>query len=170
MKTKIFALFTIGSLLLSCSSDDDNSAGEATITGTYHLTAFNIGEPQDLNGDGTSSTNQLDEVNCFDDSFVTLNEDHTFSADGNGLDIVLNSEGNASSVECTDFGVYTGNWSRSGNTITLTYMDGTEQVSDQLTVSNNTLRHTINNGAVVGMFEGNPVYVNTDIELIYTKN
>ena len=51
------------------------------VVGTYRLTAFNTTPPTDLNGDGTSSTNQMNEVTCFNNSLIILNSNGTYTAD-----------------------------------------------------------------------------------------
>ena len=51
------------------------------------MTAFNSSIPTDLNGDGSASTNQMNETNCFNGSFITLNSNNTFVADSKGIDI-----------------------------------------------------------------------------------
>ncbi|HEU0136543.1 MAG TPA: lipocalin family protein [Flavobacterium sp.] len=169
MKLRLFSFLAIATLMFACSSDDDNG-GTEDVAGTYNLTAFNISEPQDLNGDGTASTNQLSETSCFNGSFVTLNANNTFTADGKGMELEFDNNGNATTISCYDDGVYTGTWARSGNTITFTYMDGTQSYTDTASFVGNTIKFTIPDGEVVGMSQGNPVYLTTDLELVYTKS
>ncbi|WP_299126968.1 hypothetical protein [uncultured Winogradskyella sp.] len=82
MKKLIFTLFSLASLVLitSCESDDDASTNsDASIEGTWLLTAWNSSIPLDLNNDGTASTNLLDEVNCL------TNETIVFDANGGAV-------------------------------------------------------------------------------------
>ena len=136
-----------------------------TVVGTYKLTAFNTSVPTDLNNDGTSSTNQLSETTCYNNSFMTLNANNTFSADSKGVEIDLGTN----ALECFTDPVIIGTWSVSGSTLTTTYVDGGTTYTDTFTISGNTLTYNINGGEVVGTAGGTPVYLTSNIQIIYTK-
>lgn len=140
------------------------------IAGTYLLTNFNTSVPTDLNGDGTASTNQINETSCLANSILTLNANNTFSSDSKGIDIGLDLNTGVSTIECYDDPPITGTWSLSGNQLTFTYIDEGVPTSDVFTVSGNTLSYTVQSGQVVGTASGGePVYLTSDITLIYTK-
>lgn len=166
MKIKVLSLAAIAAIMFSCSSDDDNNTSDPV--GLYTISAFTITEPQDLNGDGVSSSNILTETHCFDGGFIQLNADHTFTASSDGMEITMTT-GGVEEVSCYDDGNFPGTWTVSGNLVTLTYMDEGTQYSDSFTISNNSITISVQDGEVVGMSGGNPVYVTTDISMVYTK-
>lgn len=138
------------------------------IVGTYLMTAFNISVPQDLNGDGTASVNQMNETTCFDNNTLIINANNTFSSTSKGLDI--NIDGPVAVLECYTDPTITGTWSQSGNNITFTYVDGGQTYTDVFILNGNTLTITIPDGEVVGSANGGePVYLTADISVVYTK-
>lgn len=138
------------------------------IVGTYLMTAFNISEPQDLNGDGTTSINQMNETSCFNNNTLIINSDNTFSSTSKGLDI--NIDGPVAILECYTDPTITGTWSQNGNNVTFTYVDGGQTYTDIFVLTGNTLTMTIPDGEVVGSASGGePVYLTADISVIYTK-
>ena len=100
----------------SCSDMTDDSAptDNSGIAGTYKMTAFNIpGDAIDFDGNGTSSTNLVNESDCFNSNILRLNADHTYLKVDNFIDM---SSGVAA---CADF-LETGVWRRDGDVITTT--------------------------------------------------
>lgn len=166
MKNRILLLVAGFGLLVSCNSDDSSSDAVNPV-GTYRLTAFNISEAQDLNGDGTASVNQMNETACLNDSFLTLNANNTFVFDDKGIEIGFDGENET--VDCYDDGDVEGTWSVSGNAISFTYTFDGDVITDTFTLSGSTLTMTVQDGEVVGMSGGNPVYVTADISAVYTK-
>lgn len=150
-------------LLINSSS---NGGGTVTnVAGTYKLTAFNTSVPTDLNNDGNTSSNQLNETSCYNNSFLTLNTNNTFSADSKGVDINLTTN----IIECFTDPVTIGTWSVSGSTLSLTYVDSGVTYTDMYTISGNSLTYSLNGGEVVGMSGSSPVYLTTNIQIVYTK-
>lgn len=143
--------------------DDFNTS---SVAGNYKLTAFNTTVPTDLNGDGTNSTNQLSETNCFDNTFLSLNADHTFVADSKGIDIVDNA------LSCFEDDDLSGTWALEGNNLVLTYVDPVDgnTYADSFSVQGSVLKHTATGGDIVGTTStGEPVYLTSNIEFIYSK-
>ncbi len=140
----------------------------SSVVGTYLLTAFNTSIPTDLNSDGTASTNQLSETNCYNNMLLTLNSNNTFVANSKGIDIVSN--GTTETMSCFTDPDDTGTWSLVGNTLTLTTA-ATPPVVETYTVSGNTISATANNGQVVGYDTINhaPAYLTCNITVVYTK-
>lgn len=138
------------------------------LAGSYKLTAFNTSVPTDLNGDGTSSTNQLTETTCFNDMFLTLNPNNTFNADAKGIEITING-GGVSELSCFTDPDYSGTWSVAGNILTLTYTEDGTPYTDSYTISGNTLSATVEDGTVVGTSGGNPIELTSDITFVFTK-
>lgn len=186
------AILSVG--LTACSGDDepvdpfliddsgiinggdinDGSVNNNTVFGVYVMTAFNSSVPIDLNGDGVSSTNSLDETNCFNNSFLTLNQNNTFIAISKGIeinfdfDLVTGEE--ISTIECFTDESTTGTWAVDGTNVVFTSTDAGETYSDTFAVVGNTLVYTVEEGSVVGTTDdGVPAYLTSEIEIIYTK-
>ena len=144
-----------------------SNGGNTSVAGTYLLTAFNTSVPTDLNGDGTSSINQISETTFFNNSTFILNSNNTFSATGGGIDIDLSVTPNV--LTCFTDPSTNGTWTLNGNQLTTNYMEGGVSYTDVFTVVGNTLIITEQNGEVVGMANGNPVFLTSDITAIYSK-
>jgi hypothetical protein len=144
-----------------------SNGGNTSVAGTYLLTAFNTSVPTDLNGDGTSSINQMSETTCFNNSTFILNSNNTFTATGGGIDIDLSVTPNV--LTCFTDPSTNGTWTLNGNQLTTNYMEGGVSYTDVFTVVGNTLIITEQNGEVVGMANGNPVFLTSDITAIYSK-
>jgi hypothetical protein len=168
MKMNYLKLLVFASILvlLSCNKNDDEPVAETpTPVGIYKLTAFNVSVAQDLNNDGTPSTNQMNETSCFNNSFLKLNSDNTFTYDDKGIEI--NSNGITETIECYSYGQIAGTWVLSGNNIIFTETSG-DTYSWPYNGSNVTV--TINDTDIVGTDSSdNPVYVTGNISAVYTK-
>ena len=68
--------------LFSCNDDDSPTVAPSPFTGTWELTIISLEFATDINGDGTSSTNILDEVSCIESSLEIM-ADSTWRAIGN---------------------------------------------------------------------------------------
>lgn len=152
MKKIAFFALAACATLASCSEDDStavNNNTNASLVGTWKLTALNVTEAIDLNGDGTSSTNMVDETGCYDGSTIVFNADNTavltmeeadISIDEN-MAVVINCNmlepvsgtyvENGNNVDITIDGE-TGTAVKSGNTLTLTEAAGTQQLGGTL--------------------------------------
>lgn len=76
----LFLLSAFCLIAFSCSSDDvsDGSNASDAALGTYTLTALNVSPAQDVNEDGTPSTNLLDEMACLTGT-LTINADTSWN-------------------------------------------------------------------------------------------
>jgi hypothetical protein len=137
------------------------------IAGSYILTAFNTSVPTDLNGDGTASTNQMAETTCLNNSLFVINSNNTFTADAKGIDIDLTTTPNV--LTCFTDPDISGTWTLVGNILKTTYVEGGITYNDEFTVIGNTLVLTVNDGEVVGTAGGAPVFLTSDITIIYSK-
>ncbi len=167
-----FLVLSIALVTASCDNEPIDPAidisASSSVTGTYYMTAFNSSIPTDLNEDGSASTNQMNETNCFNGSFITLNSNNTFVANSKGIDI--NTTGATSIIECFDEGNFTGTWALSGNQLSITYLDGGVEYTDVATLSGNTIVSTVQNGEVVGNTSGGePIYLTSNLQIIFTK-
>ena len=153
----------------------NNGQPITNVVGTYKLTNFNTSVPTDLNGDGVKSTNQLNETSCFNNSFLVINTNHTFAADSKGIEIDINVDGVTGAITqtiaCFEDPPISGTWTKAGNVITFSYTENGDNITESFNIVGNTLQLTINNGEVVGTEQttGAPVYLTSNITLIYTK-
>ncbi|TBX68803.1 hypothetical protein EZL74_08405 [Flavobacterium silvisoli] len=134
-----------------------------TVVGTYMMTAFNTVPSTDLNGDGTSSVNQMNEITCFNNMLLTLNANGTYVANEKGVDLNLSG-----GYECFTDPDDVGTWVLVGNLLTLNSSDSTIDPYT-FTVSGNTLSSTVPNGTVLTNQSGIVVETAADITVIYTK-
>ncbi len=172
----ILSLLAFSFVFVAISCDDEpidpaidpSTFGNSGVAGTYLMTAFNSSVPTDLNNDGTRSTNQMNETNCFNGNTMILNSDNTFTATSKGIDIETN--GTNETITCFVDPNITGTWSLSGNQLTLTYTEAGEQFTDVYTVSGSTLTLNITDGEIVGTTSGgDPVYLDAEIDIVFTK-
>ena len=154
----------------SCSSDDDNGTNVG-IAGTYVLEEVNTAQATDLNGDGSFSTNQMNEINCYDGSRIILNADNSFVYDRNRV-LVDAQEGTYACAENT----FTGTWMLQGGsgtsaTIIANYQDGNGQ-SREITLNKDGDEITVIQ--VFGEYpnvnsEGGYFYQNGQVEYVFVK-
>ncbi len=168
MKKKII-FFILSGLVLSCSKDEKEEVVAVNPEGTYVLTAFNTSVPTDLNGDGKKSIDQMTETVCFKDLFLTLKANNTYELNDKGVGI--ENDGVNETIACYNDGDTFGKWSLDGNNrVVMTPFDGQDEVPFSLLVEGNTLKETVADGDVVGTTTaGDPVYLASKIELVYTK-
>lgn len=76
------SLVIIGSFTLnSCDPWEDETyhgpENEIEVSGTWKLTALQLTEAVDFNGDGTASTDLMAETNCYQNELIVFNADFT---------------------------------------------------------------------------------------------
>ncbi len=133
------------------------------ITGNYKLTAYNTSIPTNLDGNNTTSTNQLNETNCYNNTFLTLSANNTFVLNDKGVTIIN------SAITCFTGTNFTGTWLLDGDTLTLTYDDNGTTVYEFFIVAGTTLSQTDTNIDVITTDSGNPLYISCDVTEVYTK-
>lgn len=150
-------------------NNDENNANFALL-GDFDLSALIVATAQDMNNDGTSSTNLLLESNCYSQSQITLHEDGTYEEErtwnvlGNlGLSLTCQSE--------TSFG----RWTRNGNNVTTNQTSGgSGNLATNFTfdVNTNTLVRTENNGQYPGFNLGTSLWtmLTGAVTYTYTRN
>lgn len=121
------------------------------------MTAFNISQAQDLNGDGTSSANQMNESIYLNSCFLTLNANNTFTYDVKGIEITF--DGTNDQITCYDDGDVSGTWSINGSVLTLT----SGGIDNTYSFSENTITISVPDSDVFGTNGRNPVYVIADL-------
>ena len=163
----VFTLMTFSSCNVEPLDSDllGNVINPASIAGTYRMTAFNTGIPTDLNHDGTTSKNQMLETSCFNNNFVTINPNGTFTATSKGVDVSASA-----TLECYTDPDITGTWVLNGTVLTLSYVDASVQTSEMFSVTGNTLTYSVPLGEIVSTTSTNAaVYLNSSYNIIYTR-
>lgn len=127
MKKILYSLTFL--LLLACSDDDGGGETNPNIElliGTWELSELIINPAQDIDEDGTATTNILDELNCISGEFV-LRQDNTWTFSGNDV-IITTITGGLFKFFCSDQSRSGGgNWDVEGNILRLA--DGTGVVT-----------------------------------------
>ncbi len=116
----VLTLLTTTFLLLSCSSDDNNPPEEnnSAAVGTWQLTELNINPPQDIDMDGTPTSNILTELPCATGTIV-IDEDGTWSSTIENLSITTIT-GGLFIISCSGTSTQSsGQWLLQGNQLTL---------------------------------------------------
>ena len=118
LKSALF-LFTSTLLLVSCSNDDGPSTTDdsAKVIGTYNLSAVNVSPAQDVNDDGTTSTNLLDEMTCITGTLV-VNADTSWSLNVIRIN-VTSITGGLFFLDCGDADSSSGTWTFTNNQLSL---------------------------------------------------
>ena len=163
----LITFFSISSCNIEPLDSDllGNVINPTSVAGTYRMTAFNTGIPTDLNNDGSSSTNQMLETTCFNNSLIVINPDGTFRATSKGVDI-----SSSSTLTCFSDPDYLGTWTLNGTVLKLTYIDSGVVVNELFSVSANTLIYSVPLGQIVGTTATNvPVFLNSSYNIIYTR-
>ena len=107
--------------VLACSDDDGDPTPNPNfdlVLGTWELSELIISPEQDINEDGTSTNNILDELTCIS-ARITLREDNTWSFSGNDV-IITTVTGGLFIFRCSEqTRTAVGNWDIQGNLVRL---------------------------------------------------
>ena len=107
-------------LLFSCSSDDngDDEPDMSAAVGTWDLIEININPPQDIDMDGTPTSNILEELPCAAGS-INIRADGTWDSSIQNLSITTIT-GGLFFIDCsTTITQSSGNWLLQGSQLTL---------------------------------------------------
>jgi hypothetical protein len=161
-KLKYFLLSAMAAgIFAGCSSDDDN--GSRSMAGTYELTAVDIPKNVDFNGDETASSNLITESVCYENSYIELNSDNTYSSVYNY--VLITTEVACESDEST------GTWEVSGDKLILTNtmieppitIEYDIRENDEITLARPNSPYPDRDA------EGNAIYSTGNVSLTYTK-
>lgn len=118
---KKFLILVISLLVFSCSDDDGGTAPNPNfelVQGTWNLTELTISPAQDINDDGVSTTNILDELDCIS-ARISLRPDNTWSFSGNDV-VITTITGGLFKFFCSEENRTSGgNWDIQGNLVRL---------------------------------------------------
>jgi len=170
----VCSLAVAGLGFTSCSDDDSNNNDESRIEGTYNLVEVNTEAETDLNEDGESSINQMDESDCYNEGKITLNDDNTFTYVYTAI-LIDEAEG---SIGCAEEITYTGTWELAEGTtsealIDITYeAENGEDTTRRLTKVDDEL--TWENDDLFSEYpdrddQGAPVYTPGSTQFVYRK-
>jgi hypothetical protein len=155
----------------SPTTPDNPQTGNATIAGTWKLTAWNSVNPVDINNDGTASTNLLTEFDCYNNETIVFNSDGTGDIVSTSfVDIELNLvTGTTNTYEYSstcipDNETLAMTWVNIGNAVAVD--DGSGAVN--LALSGNELSFIVPSGFFVESDDA-MVTVDEDLTFVYTK-
>ena len=124
---KRFLILLLSLSVLACSDDDGGPEPNPNfdlVIGTWNLTELTISPAQDINEDGTTTTNILDELPCIS-ARIILSGDNTWSYSGNDV-IITTITGGLFKFFCSDeTRTASGNWDIQGNLLRLADGSGT---------------------------------------------
>lgn len=128
MKKILFFLLALA--LFACSGDDDGGSttnpNRDLVIGTWNLSELTISPAQDIDEDGSSTTNVLSELDCIS-ARININSNNTWSFVGNDV-VITTITGDLFKFFCSeDFRNEGGNWDIEGNVLRLA--DGTGTIT-----------------------------------------
>ena len=111
---KSIFLYVLSSLVFVACSDDDggSTSTEVDIYGTYDLQEVNVSTAVDVNGDGSSSTNLMDEADCISGTLI-IRENMTWQFEQTNF-TVTSITNNQYYVDCEGSSLGTGAWASDG--------------------------------------------------------
>lgn len=106
-------------LMLSCGSDDSGGevAADLQVIGIWDLSEVNISSAQDVNMDGTSSTNLMNELDCISGT-ILIDGDNVWTFEQTGISITTITGGQYFAQCSVNDVTGTGAWTANGNQIT----------------------------------------------------
>ena len=118
---KKFLLLFLSLTVLSCSDDDGGTEPNPNfdqVVGTWNLSELTISPQQDINGDGSFTTNIVEELPCVSAQII-LRDDNTWSY--SGVDVIITTiTGGLFKFFCADeTRTAGGNWDIEGNIVRL---------------------------------------------------
>lgn len=173
-----FLTITLLAVTVSCSSDDDSSSDDAngTIVGEFRMVSFESESSFDLDGDGNSSRDLLEETGCYQNETIIFSDNNTGVATSRSyaeisvdIEIVNGEDTTVQMVECIeeeDISNFV--WAQVNNTITIT-VDGEAIVATSTT--NNQLVFVIPAG-FIGEVEDDAegsVFLTEDVTVTYER-
>lgn len=168
MKKFSILLLTIVSLffLLSCSNNDDNgtnpNAAVEAVAGTYNLTSFTAPTPQDLNNDGTESSNLVAESGCYSSWKIILKADRSFTRIEKIVDVI------DADIVCNE-NIEAGTWDVQANNVKLILLDGTELNSTYTYLDSNHSLTQTRQTRFPTIFEEIFIMENGTVNLLYVR-
>ncbi len=152
----LFKFLLIVLVVSACSSDDDASSSSNSVEGTFRLSSLTTETSFDLDGDGDSSTNLLEETGCLQNETLVFLAGNTGSAISTTfLDVFVDvdGEGNISQVvDCVPEDFTTNfTWTQNGSVVSFLDEDG---FSVDATLSGDELVFVLGDGFELEVIDG----------------
>lgn len=168
MKKIILSLCVIAALLVSCDDNAKSTTNTQSITGNYVLTSLVADVAVDLDQDGTSDSQLMNETTCFDN--VAIN----FDANGNFTTTVSEVGFDANNVLTCSTIVTSGTYTFANSVLTITtpINGGSVTESKAVILTATTLEIGATDAEVAQYFTnspGTPASAITQIDAVYTK-
>lgn len=170
---KITLLALLSTFIISCSDDDpqNQTLSSSDIVGNWSLVEINSTPAVDLEDDGNSDPNVMNQTDCFDGMSLDFDNNGNVTAVSSEIDY---DDSASPSFNCslrTDSGSYTLNNSDLSVTITLDGSQETETLN--VDVQNNTLSFIVTESDVADYFNvpsGESFSSINELEFVYQKN
>ncbi|PTX63880.1 hypothetical protein C8N46_101489 [Kordia periserrulae] len=127
---KLILLSVLSLGLFACSSDDDVTTVDPLV-GTWRMTAFEVENAYDFNGDGTASNELISETNCYQNETIQINADGTALVTSNSFLFVVAELVAGTTNEFTytlncemETDIFPSNWTVNGSNLSLIEDDG----------------------------------------------
>lgn len=104
-------------VVISCSNDDTAETEMSKASGTYVLTELNVNPAQDIDDDGTASTNLLNELACISGT-LSLGSNGTYALNLTGVEVTSITNGRFF-ISCGPARNSVSNWNIQNGSVTL---------------------------------------------------
>ena len=170
---KISLLVLLSTFIISCSDDDttNQTLSSSDIVGNWSLVEINSTPAVDLEDNGNSDPNVMNQTDCFDGMSLDFDNNGNVTAVSSEIDY---DDSTSPSFNCslrTDSGSYTLNNSDLSVTVTLDGSQETETLNVDL--QNNTLSFIVTESDVADYFNvpsGQSFSSINELEFVYLKN
>lgn len=163
---KNYFLFLIVILFFGCTEGDETFIDETLLYGTYSLSNVFVAQAQDYNQDGIYSQNLINEVNCFSQSLLVLNENNTFILDSKGVDLSSTNQ-----IVCFVEPQITGTWFTQQGKLYFSFQYFGNTITEEYLIETNNLKFLSSNTEIpntlsLGVFK----FYTTTVQYLYQKN
>ena len=170
---KHLLLLILSISLFSCSDDDTQvqTLSNSDIVGNWTLVEINSTPAVDLEGNGNTDPNVMNQTNCFDG--MSLDFDN--SGNVNVVTSAIDFDSSASPSFTCSLQTNSGNYTIDQNNLTVTAQISGNQETETLniTVQNDTLSFTVTEGDIADFFSvpaGESFSTITELEFVYQKD
>lgn len=169
MMKKIFlCLSAVAMLLVSCERSTESTTNNQALVGDYVLTSLVADVAVDLDQDGTSDSQLLNETTCFDNVAITFDANGNFTTTVSEVGFDANNVLTCSTIVTS--GTYT--FANSVLTITTPINGGSVTESKAVILTPTTLEIGATDAEVAQYFTnspGTPASAITQVDAVYTK-
>ena len=170
-KLGLFIFFSIS--IFSCSDDDTQvqTLSSSDIVGSWTLVEINSTPAVDLEENGNTDVNLMDQTNCFDGMSLDFDNNGNVSVVTSAIDF----DSSASPSFTCSLQTNSGSYTIDQNNLTVSAQISGNQETETLnvTVQNNTLSFTVTEGDIADFFSvpaGESFSSITELEFVYQKD